>query len=158
MTDNKPIFKLNKSGYNRFEVDNFIDDKLTELTLLTNRCDIYQKEVERLNLEISKLTVTNTKLKLDLDEAEFAYSKMNRIALKQANEIIQSASDDADIIVKEALSEAKIILNDLQSLSKETAETKVALKEKLTKLIANLDQLEFVKIPNVEWIEESFKK
>jgi len=157
MTNNKPTFKVNKGGYNRFEVDNFIDDKLTEISILDSRCNIYQKEVERLNLEISKLTVSNKKLKSDLEEAEFAYSKMNRIALKQANEIIQSASNDADIIVKEALSEAKIILSDIQSLSQETLSTKTVLKERLIKLITNLDQLEFVKIPELEWNEDKNK-
>jgi len=128
--------------------------KYGNIFTLANRCEIYQKEVARLNLEIANLTIQNEKLRADVSEKEFAYSKMNRIALKQANEIIQSASNDADTIVQEALSEAKIILRDIQNMTSETNELKAELKNKLTHLITELNQLEFVKVVDNQWLED----
>jgi len=150
----KPEFKTSKNGYNRFEVDDFVNDSINQNSTLANRCEIYQKEVARLNLEIANLTIQNEKLRADVSEKEFAYSKMNRIALKQANEIIQSASNDADTIVQEALSEAKIILRDIQNMTSETNELKAELKNKLTHLITELNQLEFVKVVDNQWLED----
>jgi len=158
MSITRPHFKISKNGYSKVDVDNFIDDLIEENTSLETRNILLLKESAILNREVDELKKENSHLNTKLKENEFAYSKMNRFALKEANIIINAATNDADIIVNEALNEAKIIINDIKKLSDETKITKSLLRSKLSELEKNLDTLEFNEKISLPWLNNQEQK
>ena len=90
----------------------------------------------------------------ELTVKEKAADDIARLALKEANTIIETAQNNADAIVSEALTTARIILNDLSRIASEATEMKGDMQEQLSSLMGMLDQFEIPPVPKSEWLNQ----
>lgn len=139
-------FKIVKKGYDPKEVD--------------VRCKELEAEIIRLQDLLSKAGTAISKMKKDMDSTVNRYSKINkelqmreetveeisRLALKEANQIIEKAQRNADIIVRQATLVARDLLMEVQKAANETEE----IREEILDRIKFLQQLvEGLQFPNI---------
>ncbi|MDF9825033.1 cell division initiation protein [Breznakia sp. PF5-3] len=150
-------FDTMNKGYNRFQVDDALSKAQEEIDELKKKLDAYKKQSEEDQKCIQKYKVKYEQLSRDLEIKEQAAKDMTRIALSEANSIVNSANNNADMIIKEALLNARTILIKISKLGIEANEIKVNLNEQLALLSDTIDGFDIPPIPNVELIEKKYK-
>lgn len=159
MAKMQPEFRIMRNGYDRFAVDNAFQELATEVETLEGKVILYEKELKNLEEQLTSVKNRYQVIVSELSVKEKAADDIARLALKEANIIIDSAQDNADSIVREALSTARIILSDLSRISNDASVMREEMHGQLTGLIQAIDNFEIPKLPEVEWIKDfEFKK
>jgi len=133
-------FSPMKNGYNRYEVDE-------EMKRLTESLEDARIQVER-NRKLAEqageqLAVIKDRYRVLINELsirEKAADDISRIALKEANQIISTAQNNADSIVKEALTTARMLLIEIARIADDANDVKSDMQEKLNALQKTLDE------------------
>lgn len=154
MAKQKPQFRVMKNGYDRFAVDDAINDYHSELEKLEKQVELYKKQLDTSQEQLNQLKVRYKTLVSELSVKEKAADDIARLALKEANAIIDTAQNNANAIVKEALSTARIVLVELSQLSKSATGFKEDMKAQLETLMKNIDEFEFPSVPDINWLKE----
>ena len=147
-------FRVLKQGYDRFEVDRTIEQMTLELEDLKSRLDLYMKQSETSTQQLNLIKQRYQTLIGELNIREKAADEIARMALKEANRIIDTAQNNADSIVREALSTARLILVEIARISQDANEVKSELKEKLEALSRSIDDLEIPVVPKMEFLKD----
>ena len=147
-------FRVLKQGYDRFEVDRTIEQMTLELDDLKSRLDVYMKQSESSSQQLNLIKQRYQTLIGELNIREKAADEIARLALKEANRIIDTAQNNADSIVREALSTARIILVEIARISQDANEVKSELKEKLDALSRSIEDLEIPVVPKMEFLKD----
>mgnify|MGYP007014934915 CR=1 FL=1 len=90
----------------------------------------------------------------DIEVKESAATQMAQIALKEANQIIQNANDNADAIIKEAYYCARDILESISRLGVEAQGIKDSMNEQLVQLIESIERFDVPPIPSAELLKK----
>jgi cell division initiation protein len=146
-------FKIVKEGYDKLAVDYKISVLQASIDQLTRKLDVYAKEIEVTQDSYQKLKAKHTSLVADLAAKERAADEIARLALKEANVVIEQANEHANMIVGEALSTAKTLLKELVRIAQEGKENKAQLLSKLQTLQTIIEGLEFPMIDPFKDIE-----
>ena len=147
-------FRVLKQGYDRFEVDRTIEQMTLQLDDLKSRLDVYMKQSESSSQQLNLIKQRYQTLIGELNIREKAADEIARLALKEANRIIDTAQNNADSIVREALSTARIILVEIARISQDANEVKSELKEKLDALSRSIEDLEIPVVPKMEFLKD----
>ena len=86
---------------------------------------------------------------------ERAADDMARMAMKEANMIVDTAQQNADVIVREALMTARSILLDIAKLGTEASELKGNMYEQLQELSRALHEFEVPPIPDMDLLNKN---
>jgi cell division initiation protein len=146
-------FKIVKEGYDKLAVDYKISVLQASIDQLTRKLDVYAKEIEVTQDSYQKLKAKHTSFVADLAAKERAADEIARLALKEANVVIEQANEHANMIVGEALSTAKTLLKELVRIAQEGKENKAQLLSKLQTLQTIIEGLEFPMIDPFKDIE-----
>ncbi len=141
-------------GYNRYQVDDTIRTLNEELEQLKKEVEAYKRQSEE---DASKINTLQEKLDnatRDIEIKEKAADEMAQIALREANEIISSANNNADAIVKEALVSARDILISISKLGIEAKEIKENLSVQMTLLNEVINGFDVPPIPSVNLMKQ----
>lgn len=106
MEAKKPKFRIMKQGYDRFAVDDALERLQFELDAKEKQLQSYTKQIEFANEQLNLIKERYQSLVSELNVREKAADDIARLALREANTVISSAQNNADSIVKEALSTA----------------------------------------------------
>ena len=79
---------------------------------------------------------------------------MVAIAMKEANTIVSTAKQNADVIIGEALLNAREMLADITHLAQETQDAKGTMKRQTQRIADLLDEFEEIAFPEVELLNE----
>ena len=153
MAAGKPQFRIMKNGYDRFAVDDAIDRYQNEIEALEKKLDLYSRQVETATEQLNMIKTRYQSLVTELSVKEKAAEDISRMALKEANSIIDTAQNNADSIVREALSTARLILVDVSRLTSEISGMKSDVRSQLTSLMKSLDEFTLPALPALEWLE-----
>lgn len=139
-------FNYEANGYNRQEVNKFIDDVIVHTENIIKRVKTQQQEIEKLKQEINKYKKNEEVLRNSLYKAEEVSSNIKKQALDERNTIIDDAKKNASRIVNDALLRAERI-----ELKADTLERNVKIFKKKLRLIveqqlAVVDEIEELKI------------
>ena len=140
--DNKKKFTTMKNGYNRYEVDEQLKDLIDKLTEAEIQVARYRKLADQANEQLIIIKDRYQVLIKELSIREKAADDMSRIALREANAIISTAQNNADSIVQEALSTARLLLIDIARIANDAHEVKSDMQEKLLALQKTLNEFE----------------
>ncbi len=146
-------FDIMKTGYNRYQVDDTLNELNAELAVLRRQVSAYQKQSVEDTNQIKELEIKLAFIQEEIGIKERAASEMTQLALKEANEMIYNASKNADIIVREALLSAKEILIDMSKLGVEAKEMKEHMNDQLELLTKALQNFDVPPIPNKELLD-----
>lgn len=147
-------FRILKKGYDRFAVDDAIDRMTFDLQQKEQLLQNYMKQTELANQQLVLIKERYQSLISELNVREKAADDIARLALKEANSVIASAQNNADTIVKEALSTAKLVLVEIARISKEAKGMKSDMKQKLEALTQSLEAFKIPSVPALKILEE----
>ncbi|MBE6108134.1 MAG: cell division protein DivIVA [Erysipelotrichaceae bacterium] len=151
----KPQFRMMKNGYDRFAVDDAIERYQSEIEALEKKLELYGRQVETATEQLNMIKTRYQSLVTELAVKEKAADDISRMALKEANSIIDTAQNNADSIVREALSTARLILVDVSRLTSEISGMKSEVRTQLTSLMKSLDEFTIPALPALEWLEST---
>ncbi|MDO5085468.1 MAG: hypothetical protein Q4D47_03400, partial [Erysipelotrichaceae bacterium] len=103
--------------------------------------------------EMKQLKEELADVSLQVQTKESAYQEISRLAIKEANSVIGCASNNADVIVKEALTTARIIITELSTITSSTDLIKKDMIMKLNQLKQDIDDIMLPRLPDIRWIE-----
>ena len=154
MSKAKPQFRIMKNGYDRFAVDDAIHDYHARLEMMEKQLELYQKQMNETREQLEAVRLRYKTLVSELAVKEKAADEIARLALKEANAIIDTAQNNANSIVQEALSTARLVLVELANLSRSATGMKEEMKQQLDALMKSIDEFEFPPIPPMDWLNE----
>lgn len=123
-------FNYETNGYNRSEVNNFVDEVITQTEGIVKRCKEQRNEIEKLREELKHYRNLESSLKDAIIRAEEAGDNIKRMAREESNMIITNAKNNASRIVNEALLRAEKI-----EVKTETLENNMKIFKRKLKLI-----------------------
>ena len=155
MTSARPTFRVMKNGYDRFAVDDAVERYASRVEQLEEKLALYQQQLDEANVRIARLQAEYQNLESSLDAQKQAAENIARLSLREANEIIQTAQQNADAIIQESLITARLILTDLSRLYGDASTVKTTTLAKLEGLIKELEEFELPKMPDLRWLKEA---
>ncbi|MDD6259183.1 MAG: DivIVA domain-containing protein [Erysipelotrichaceae bacterium] len=158
MTAARPTFRVMKNGYDRFAVDDAIDRYAAQVDQLQRKIDLYQQELVEMNRQLKDMQSRYQQMLNTEDARKAAADNIARLSLREANEIINTAQKNADSIIREAVSTARLILVDLSKLYSQAGNVKSDMTEQLESLQKQLDDFRIPEMPDLKWLEEAEKK
>jgi len=154
MAEPKSRFRINKRGYDRFSVDDTLDRLTFERDALKQQIETYNRQMAEANEQLTSIKARYQNLLSELGVREKAADDIARLALKEANSVIASAQNNADSIVREALSTARIVLVEIARISKEAKGIKVEMHDQLAALTRALDNFVIPAVPAVSLVSD----
>lgn len=146
----KPLFDNMKNGYNRYQVDDYLNEVEQQTAMLNQKVELYQQRNEVMEQKLKEISERYDFICKGLQAKEKAADEMTRLAVKEANMIVETASHNADVIVKEALMMARTILMDVSRLGSEASELKGSMFEQIQALSKALEEFEVPSIPDMD--------
>ena len=147
-----------KNGYDRFAVDDAVDRYASRVDQLEKKLTAYQRQLDETNARFMKLQADYQNLESSVDAQRQAAENIARLSLREANEIIETARQNADAIIRESLITARLILTDLSRLYGDANDVKASTIAKLDALIKELEEFELPKMPDLRWLKEAEQK
>ncbi len=147
-----------KNGYDRFAVDDAVERYASRVEQLEKKLALYQQQLDEANVRIARLQADYQNLESSLDAQKQAAENIARLSLREANEIIQTAQQNADAIIQESLITARLILTDLSKLYGDANTVKASTLEKLEGLIRELEEFSLPKMPDLRWLKDAEEK
>ena len=123
-------FSYETNGYNRREVNNFVDEVITQTEGIVKKCKEQRNEIEKLKEELKHYRNLESSLKDAIIRAEEAGDNIKRMAREESNMIVTDAKNNASRIVNEALLRAEKI-----EIKAETLENNIKIFKRKLKLI-----------------------
>ncbi|MCI8547599.1 MAG: hypothetical protein HFJ38_01780 [Bacilli bacterium] len=102
-------FNYEINGYNREEVNSFVDEVTNNTREIVEKCVFYQEEIEKLKKELEQYRKRTNEIDLLFEKAEFASKNIKNMAEKEAEIIIREAKENASVIINDSLVSAQKI-------------------------------------------------
>lgn len=147
-----------RQGYDRFEVDKTIAKFHEDKENLEQKLSLCQNRIKALESSRDGIDDQYRKLVKEINIREKAAEEMARLALREANTIIETAYGNADLIVREAMSTARQLLVEISRITNESQELREELSTKVVSLHSILQELEFPEIPKSSLINKDQDK
>ena len=100
-------FSTSKDGYNKVEVNKFVNDVVVEVESMISKMKMKDQKIEELTREVEKFSNIEQTLNKTILMAENTSNEMKKLAKEEADSIINDAKKNASRIVNEALLEAE---------------------------------------------------
>lgn len=126
----------------------------SDIASLINKNEVLKKQLETVISELDHSKRRYDLLLREMGNRERASDEVSRLAMKDANAIINTAHVNADIIIREALSSAREVLIEISRISNESHELKGKLGVKLKKMESILEGLDLPEAPNSKLLNE----
>lgn len=158
MSSTRPTFRVLKNGYDRFAVDDAIEKYAAQIKDLQEKTKRYEDDLKIANQKLAELQKYYERMETNLSAEKQAAENIARLSLREANDIIATAHKNADMIVKQALITARELLTELSKLYNNADTVKADARQKLEKLLHDLEDFELPKMPDLAWLKAAEKK
>lgn len=138
-------FSTSLSGYNKIEVNNFVNEVTGEYESMLAKLKKQDEEIESLKKELVKYQNMEQTLNRALVVAEDASNQIKKVARDEAKEVIDDARRNASRIVNDALLKADKIEQDAETLKRRV----VIFKRRLKSVVD--EQMEFIDSINEDY-------
>lgn len=139
-------FNYEANGYNRKEVNKFIDDVIVHTENIIKRVKNQQQEIEKLKQDIARYKKIEETLKNSLYKAEETSASIKKQALEERNMIIDDAKKNASRIVNDALLRAEKVEIKADTLERNVKIFKKKLRLIVEQQLAVVEEIEELKI------------
>ena len=147
-------FDTMKNGYNRYQVEDYTQTQKLQMESLQKKLEKANLLKEELTREYQELETRYRDVSENLEVKEKAADEMTRMAMKEANMIVDTAHRNADAIVKESLMMARGILMEVARLGDEANDLKGSMRKELQKITQALDDFEAPEIPDLDLLKK----
>lgn len=128
-------FSYEENGYNKAEVNKFIDDVITQTESILNRLKRQRNEIANLTKELEVYRNLEKSLNASLLRAEETSTSIKKNAIDEAKLIVNEAKNNASRIVNDALIRA-----DKIEIKADTLERNIIVFKRRLKLIVDQQQ------------------
>lgn len=139
-------FSYETNGYNRDEVNKFINDVIVQTENIVSRCKKQRDEIESLKKELEHYRNLEKSLNMAILKAEETGDNIKRMARNEAEMIIGDAKGNASRIVNESLLRAEKIENRADILEKNLKIFKRKLRIIVEQQMAVVDEIEVLEL------------
>lgn len=139
-------FNYETNGYNRSEVNQFIDDVITQTEDIVLRCQKQREKIEKLKQELSHYKSIEDTLNTAVLKAEESSRDIRRVARVESEAIVSAAKENASQIVNEALLRAERIESSSLLLEKNMQIFKKKLRLIVEQQLAIVDEIEVLEL------------
>lgn len=147
------VFKLRHRGYDIIEVDSFIRTQTEDLAATASELEKAKLNLAELQAKHEMLQQEHRTLLQEITIREKAADEITRVALKEANIVVETASKNADSIVKESLQTARQILVEMSNLGNEAIYLRRDVKKKMERLADVIEHFTLPKIPSLDCLD-----
>ena len=139
-------FSYEENGYNRNEVNNFIEEVINQTEGIISRVKKQNKEIEDLKRELEQYKNIENTIRDAIIKAEETGDNIKKMAKKESDIIITDAKENASRIVNEALLKAEKIEMERETLEKNMKIFKRKLKIIMEQQMAIVDEIEVLEL------------
>ena len=139
-------FSYETNGYNRDEVNKFINDVIVQTENIVSRCKKQRDEIESLKKELEHYRNIEKSLNMAILKAEETGDNIKRMARNEAEMIIGDAKGNASRIVNESLLRAEKIENRADILERNLKIFKRKLRIIVEQQMAVVDEIEVLEL------------
>ena len=139
-------FSYEANGYNRSEVNNFVNDVIKETEGIIVRVKKQNAELEELKKELQHYREQEANLKNALLKAEETGDNIKRMAREERDMIVTDAKNNASRIVNEALLRAEKIELQADTLERNMRIFKKKLKSIMDQQMAIVEEIEILEL------------
>lgn len=122
-------------GYNRLEVDDYINELKQQIQEQTETIQSLQGEIDQLNEQ-------NTLLTKELNVHEKTNEEIARLALKEASELIEKAKRNANMILKESMEYVRGLSKDMDNFKQEAIDFRANVVKMSKEMLETIDKSE----------------
>ena len=135
-------FNYEANGYNKVEVNKFVNDVIKETEGIIKKCQDQRKEIKVLQDKLSHYEELENTLKQSLINAEKTADNVKSLAREEADIIIKEAKSNASRIVGEALLKSRRIEEERDTLERNIKIFKRKLKIIVEQQMAVVEEIE----------------
>ena len=139
-------FSYETNGYSRNEVNQFINDVITQTEGIVTKCKEQRREIDSLKTELEHYKRLESTLKNSILKAEETSDNIKRMARDEAKMVISDAKSNASRIVNESLLKAERIENRAELLEKNMKIFKRKLKIIMEQQMAVVEEIEVLEL------------
>ena len=139
-------FSYEENGYNRNELNNFIEEVINQTEGIISRVKKQNKEIEDLKRELEQYKNIENTIRDAIIKAEETGDNIKKMAKKESDIIITDAKENASRIVNEALLKAEKIEMERETLEKNMKIFKRKLKIIMEQQMAIVDEIEVLEL------------
>lgn len=139
-------FSLEANGYNKAEVNKFIDDVITQTESIINRVKKQAREIKDLKEELDKYKAMEETMKNSIYKSEIAGNDIKRQAIEESKLIIADAKRNASRIVNDALIKSEKIELKVEVLERNMRIFKKKLKLIVEQQLSVVEEIDELKI------------
>lgn len=150
----KQLFDTMKNGYNRYQVEDYLNELEEKMAMLNRKVEMYRKRSEEVEQQLTLIKRKYQYVVDNLAAKEQAADDMARMAMRESNRIVETAQANADVIVKEALMSARSILLEVAKMGSEATELKGNMYEQLKIISKALDDFEIPPLPDMDLLKK----
>ena len=122
-------------GYNRLEVDDYINELKQQIQEQTETIQSLQSDIDQLNEQ-------NTLLTKELNVHEKTNEEIARLALKEASELIEKAKRNANMILKESMEYVRGLSKDMDNFEQEAIDFRANVVKMSEDMLETIDKSE----------------
>ena len=145
-------FSYETNGYNRSEVNKFVEEVITQTEGIISKYKAQKKEIENLRQELQRYRNMEVSLKDAIIRAEEAGDNIKRMAREESNMIVIDAKHNANRIVNEALLKAEKIEVKAENIENNMRIFKRKLKLIMEQQMAVVEEIEVLKLDMWAWV------
>ena len=123
-----------------------------ENQIMRDQLQRYQLQIQSANDQLIMLKQRYQMLINEISMREKAAEEISRIALKEANQIIETAQGNADIIIKEALGSARMVFREIERLTSQTKVMRYDIKLKMDSMGELLNSFQIPEVMNLDYL------
>ena len=141
-------FSTSKDGYNKVEVNKFVNEVVTEYESMLTKLKQKDKEINELSKSLEKYDNLELALNKTILMAEESANQMKKLAKDEADNLINDAKKNASRIVNEALMQAEKIELESVRLKRNIIMFKKKLKILLETQMDLADEIDKIDMDN----------
>ncbi len=138
------------NGYNKTEVNNFVNEVTTEYESMLNKLKSKDQEISLLKTELNRYKEIETTMNKAVLVAEDSSNQIRKIAKEEANIIIENAKRNASQIVNDALIKAEKTEMEVDNLRRSIKIYKARIKQVVTEQLTMVEDVDNIKIDGRE--------
>ncbi|MCH3960919.1 MAG: DivIVA domain-containing protein [Solobacterium sp.] len=158
MSAKRPTFRVMKNGYDRFAVDDAVERYAAQADALQRKLELYQEQLVETTRELNSIKAQLAEMEKNDAVRKETSDRIARLSIREANEIIATAQNNADEIIREALGTARLVLTDLTKLYQSAGTVKGQMNTQLEDLLKQLDNFKLPQMPDLRWLNEAEEK
>ena len=135
-------FHYETNGYNRSEVNAFIERVIRETEGIINKCQEQKDEIKDLKDKLESYKILEDSINKSIVNAEKTSDNIKRLAIEEANVIVSDAKNNASRIVNDALIRSERIEQQADVLERNIKIFKRKLKIIVEQQLAVVEEIE----------------